>query len=113
MDESILSSIKLALGISPELDVFDEDVLLYINSGFTNMLDVGLGPEDGFSVTDYSQTWDSFGEPVKILSQVKTYILMYVRQLFDPPQTGPLNEVITKQLGEWLWRLAERKEFNG
>ena len=50
--ESILTSIKKLLGIEESYEIFDPDIILYINSAFSTLTQLGVGPEKGFSITD-------------------------------------------------------------
>ena len=50
--ESILTSIKKLLGIVEEYTQFDTDIIIYINTVFMTLQQLGIGPEEGFSITD-------------------------------------------------------------
>lgn len=54
MEESILISIKKLLGISDDYTQFDEDIIMHINTVFLNLNQLGVGPEEGFSIEDDS-----------------------------------------------------------
>ena len=51
-NESILSSMKKLLGIVPEYEAFDDQILLYINTAFSVLHQLGVGPEEGFEIAD-------------------------------------------------------------
>lgn len=51
MTESILVSIKKLLGIADEYTQFDTDIIIHINSVFSVLQQLGIGPEDGFKIT--------------------------------------------------------------
>lgn len=42
--ESILTSIKKLLGIAEEYTQFDNDIIMHINSVFTTLTQLGVGP---------------------------------------------------------------------
>lgn len=109
MEQSILTSTKQILGLNPDHDEFDLDVLTCINAAFAVLNDLGVGPVDGVVVEDDSLTWAEFGETPTQLSQLKQFTFLHVRRAFDPPQTGPLTDVITKQIEEAVWRLEARR----
>ena len=44
MDDSILDSIKKILGMPPEYDAFDTDLVIHINSVFGILAQLGVGP---------------------------------------------------------------------
>lgn len=104
---SILTCIKRLLGIDEDYTQFDPDILVHINSAFTTLLQLGIGPEEGFSITGATETWSEFIEDRTDIELVKTYIYLKVRLIFDPPQTGYLVDAITKQVLEIEWRLCE------
>ena len=60
MDKSILTSIKKMLGIDPDYDVFDVDIIIAINSYLMALTQLGLGPPSGFSISGAEETWDQF-----------------------------------------------------
>jgi hypothetical protein len=107
---SILESTKKVLGLTEDYTVFDEDVLMHINSAFATLHQLGLGPAEGFSIEDSNTTWDAFLSNDPRLNSVKSYIYLRVRLLFDPPTTSYLVEAIQKQLTELEWRLNVRRE---
>lgn len=48
--DSILTSIKKLLGIAEEYEHFDPDIVMYINSAFSVLTQLGVGPEEGFRI---------------------------------------------------------------
>ena len=52
MEESILTSIKKLLGIAEEYKQFDADIIMHINSVFSILTQLGVGPSNGFSIQD-------------------------------------------------------------
>ena len=45
--DSILTSVKKMLGIAEEYEHFDADLLMHINSVFSILHQLGVGPADG------------------------------------------------------------------
>ena len=115
--DSILISVKKMLGIMSDQKDFDQDIIIHINSVFSILSDLGVGPENGFSITDENATWSSYiNDDVVILEKVKTYMYLKVRLLFDPPQHSYLVESIKSLTAEYEWRLnvnAENKDKDG
>ena len=104
---SILNTIKKALGLDPSYDVFDTDIVMHINSTFATLNQLGVGPEEGFSIEDDNATWQDFlglVETNKLLS-VKSYMYLKVRLLFDPPTTSFAIDAMKKNAEEYEWRL--------
>ena len=54
---SILTSIKKLLGIAEEYQVYDADLIMHINSVFSILTQLGVGPADGFSIEDDDALW--------------------------------------------------------
>lgn len=103
--DSILDSVKKLLGITAEYRQFDADLIIHINSVFSILYQMGVGPEDGFSIEDESATWQDFSEDRKVLEAVKTYINLKVRLMFDPPASSQVTDSINKMISELEWRL--------
>lgn len=110
MTTSILTSIKKILGIGETDTSFDTDVIIHINSVFSTLNQLGLGPEEGFMIEDATATWDAFLGSDPRLSAVKTYVYLRVRLLFDPPSTSYLIEAMQSQSKELEWRLNVQRE---
>lgn len=110
MSDSILTSIKKNLGLDEAYTVFDPDILIYINSAFSTLTQLGVGPAEGFMIEDKTATWDTFLGADPRLNAVKTYIQLRVRMLFDPPQTSYLVDAMQKQIQEHEWRLNVHME---
>jgi hypothetical protein len=105
MSDSILTSIKKNLGVPEDYEVFDPDIILYINSAFSTLTQLGVGPAEGFMIEDKAPVWDTYLGTDPRLNSVKTYIQLRVRMLFDPPQTSYLVEAMKQQIQEHEWRL--------
>ncbi|MFL6416854.1 MAG: hypothetical protein ACJ74Y_14415 [Bryobacteraceae bacterium] len=108
--ESILDSTKKALGIAPDYDVFDVDILMHINTVFTVLSQLGIGPEDGFLVEDAEAVWEDFLGIDKQLNSVRTYVFLRVKILFDPPGNSFVMNALNEQIRELEWRLSVQRE---
>ena len=102
---SILTSIKKLLGITYEDTSFDDDIIMGINSTFMILRQLGVGPKEGFSISDETTTWSDYLEDISKLELVKTYIYKKVRLMFDPPQSGIAVEALKNEIAEYEWRL--------
>ena len=110
MDESILNSVKKILGIASDYDAFDTDIIIHINSVFSTLNQLGLGPDEGFMIEDDSAVWGDFLLDDMRLNSVKTYVYLKVRILFDPPTTGFTLTALQEQIKELEWRLNVYRE---
>jgi hypothetical protein len=108
--ESILESTKTAMGIVPEYDAFNDQLLKLINSAFSTLSQIGIGPDDGFFIEDESTTWDEFLDGKRILNFVIQYVHIYVRLSFDPPQNSFAVQSMKQQLDELTWRINVQAE---
>ena len=105
MESSILVSIKKLLGITEEYTHFDEDIILQINSAFSTLNQLGVGPVEGFSIEGPSAVWSDFINDDR-LNFAKTFVQLKVKLAFDPPTSGTLMDSYNRQLDELTWRLS-------
>ena len=105
MNDSILTSIKKLLGITEEYEHFDQDIIIHINSVFMILNQLGVGPLNGFSITDKTAVWSDFISEGANLESVKSYIYLKVRLLFDPPTTSAVMESMNRMISELEFRL--------
>ena len=103
--DSILTSIKKLLGIAEEYTHFDNDLIMHINSVLMVLTQLGVGPSEGFIITDDSETWEDFLPEGQNLAIVKSYVHQKVRLLFDPPQASAHMNAINQMINEFEWRL--------
>ena len=103
--DSILTSIKKLLGIDESYEQFDKDLILHINSVLAILAQLGVGPANGFSISDKSAVWDDFIPDSPKLGFVKSYMNLKVRLLFDPPLGSAVIEAINRQISELEWRI--------
>lgn len=103
--ESILKSIKKLLGISEEETHFDTDIIMHINSVFSILGQMGVGPAKSFHIEGDTETWDNFIEDDADFNDVKTYVYLKVRMLFDPPVNSSVLSSMERMISEYEWRL--------
>lgn len=105
MDESIFDSIKALLGPDASYDVFDQDIILHINSALSVLSQLGVGSAEGFMITGPDETWGEFINNDKTLNMVKTYVYMKVKLAFDPPTNSSVISAYQEACKEYEWRL--------
>lgn len=110
MEESILLSTKKVLGLAPEDDSFDLDIITHTNSAFSTLNDLGVGPDEGFVVDDEATVWSSFTDNDKLLGHVKTYVYLQVRLLFDSPTTAHMIAAMERQIEQHMFRINMEHE---
>lgn len=110
METSILKSVKKVLGIASDYTVYDEDILMHINTAFSTLTQLGVGPSTGFEIQDDTAEWINYVGDDMELNTVKTYVYLRVRQLFDPPTTSFAIGAMEKQIEQLEWRLNQHRE---
>ena len=103
--DSILTSVKKIIGISEEDESFDTDLIIHINSVLMILNQLGVGPEDGFSITDKSAVWTDVIGDNKFIEAIKTFVGLKVRLIFDPPTSSAVLDSINKTISELEWRI--------
>lgn len=103
--ESILGSVKKLLGIN-NMDDFDQDIIIHINSAISILRQLGVGSVKGFVITGEDETFqDYLGEESKEIPMVKQYLYCKVRKIFDPPSNGSIMSALDEQIKELEFRL--------
>lgn len=104
--DSILNSTKKLLGLDASYDAFDADILIHINSVFSVLTQLGVGPAEGFSIADDTAVWSDFiTDSDPRLNMVKSYMYAKVRSLFDPPSSGTVAQALNDSIKELEFRL--------
>lgn len=112
MEDSILTSIKKLLGIPENYEQFDLDIIMHINTVLMILTQLGVGPSEGFSITDKKTKWSDFLPDGKNLESVKSYIGIKVRLIFDPPLSSTVVECMNRLVSELEFRINAEAESN-
>ncbi len=110
LNDSILVSVKKMLGLEDEYTPFDTDIMIDINAALMKLTQLGVGPKEGFQVTDYNNSWSEFITNDVLLGGVKTYVYLQVKMLFDPPTNSFVMDAMQRQADEIGWRLNVQAE---
>lgn len=102
--ESILTSIKKLVGITEEYNHFDSDIIMFINSVFLDLSQIGVGSGD-FQIVDDGDLWTDYLPEGELLSAVRTFVYLKVKLLFDPPSNSGAVESINRQIDKLEWRI--------
>lgn len=105
MNDSILQTVKKGLAVPLEDDGFDQELIIHINSVLMILSQLGVGPSGGVFITGQEDTWASIIEGSYELEMVKSYVILRVKLLFDPPSSSFVLESIKNQISEFEWRL--------
>lgn len=108
--ESILNSIKKLLGIPAEQENFDTDIIMHINSVFAVLHQLGVGPSECYRIVDDGALWEEFTVDNLNIENVRTYMYLKVRLLFDPPLSSSVLAAMERTASEYEWRLQVEAE---
>lgn len=104
-DESILIDIKQLCGITEDINDFDQVILLHCNTVFSTLTQLGLGPTTGFYISDKYSVWSDIVSDDINLHNIKSYMYLKVKLLFDPPANATLISSMNQQADELEWRI--------
>lgn len=104
-EDSIFLTIKKLRGVDLNDDSFDVDLRSAINSALSIATQVGIGPEQGFMITDADDIWGDMTDDEESLAMLVNYIDMRVHLLFDPPSNSFLVTEIKDSIKEYECRL--------
>jgi hypothetical protein len=108
--DSILTSVKKMLGIEEEYTHFDNDLIMHINSVLSILTQIGVGPQEGFSIKDKTALWAEFVPENPVLDSIKSYTYLKVKIIFDPPLTSSVIEAMNRTIEELTWRIQVAAE---
>ena len=109
VEDNVLDTTKLLLGVETDDDSYDVELITHINSIFFVLQQLGVGPVAGFEIKDNTTPWSEFiGEDM--VNGVRSYMGMRVKLLFDTPATGPLTTALENQVAQMEWRLNMQME---
>lgn len=109
IQDNILKSIKILLGIQEDYDAFDNEIIYNINSAFMSLYQIGFGSSP-FSIKNKNEVWSDAIENDEFFESVKMYIFQKTKLGFDPPTSSFVLDSIKNQLQELEWRLNIQKE---
>ena len=112
MEESILTSIKAMLGIESCYTQFDTELIMFINAAINKLIQIGVGPDEGFQITGIDETWDQLLGEYMNVELAKEYIYLDVRMIFDPPSNAFVMSAFKEHQEENAWRLSVSYDIN-
>ena len=105
MDSVLISTKKLA-GLGEGYEDFDPDIILFINSTFSTLCQLGVGPKKGFKISDSSDKWSTYlpSEDYR-LEMVKEFMYLKVKLVFDPPAISSVLTAFENRTKELEFRI--------
>ena len=111
MDNSILITTRQMIGPSASYEVFDTDLIININAAFSRLCQLGIGPSTPFKIHGVAEQWSDFMPEDKMPDEVKQYIYLKTRLIFDPPASGTVANAYKAQIDELEWTMKEVARF--
>lgn len=105
ISSSVLNHTKKAMGIQPEYTHFDPEIIMHINSVFSILHQLGVGPKEPYFISDKEDKWVDFIEDKPTINSVKTYVYAKVKLIFDPPTSSFGIKGLEEMCKEFEWRL--------
>lgn len=111
METSILKTIRQMIGPSASYEVFDTDLIININAAFSRLCQLGVGPSTPFKITGAKETWTDFMPADTMPEEVKQYIYLKTRMIFDTPASGTVTNAFQAQIDMLEWTMKEVAQF--
>lgn len=105
-DKSILKTIRRMMGPSEDYSYFDTELIIHINTAFSRLCQLGVGPETPFKIRGIEEEWTDFIED-GFQEEVKQYIFLSVKTIFDPPSNSTILNTYLEQIKKLEWLLRE------
>lgn len=110
LSESILNSMKQTLWpgeiMDDENNPFDAEIILHINAIFTDISRLGIGSDTPFHITGASETWRDFYDRIDMCNNVKEYMHLRLRMVFDPPANSFIVNSFEEMIKKLEWHLT-------
>ncbi len=103
--QSILDTVRGAIGLVADDTSFDSELIIHINSHLATLYQNGVVLP--IVVEDSTALWSELKDESKnndMFEQIKTYIFLRTKLLFDPPPPKTAN-YMDAAATELLWRL--------
>ena len=106
--ESILKYIRTNVGLTEDDNSYDTELISHTNGVLATLThQLGVGPEEGFAISDEYAKWSDFlptDEPK--WNVVKEYVHKKVKLEFDPPASAAHLASLERQVAEHEWRIS-------
>jgi hypothetical protein len=109
--DSVLDSVKQALGLSPDSTSFDLEVTMHINAVIGFLQGIGVNNNGALYVSDNTTHWVSITSRQDLINLTKTYMFLKVKSIFDPPANPKVIDAMERQILEFEWRLQHMAEM--
>ena len=106
--DSILKTIRKMIGPEEDYTYFDTELIININSAFSRLCQLGVGntAPTPFKITGEEEEWSDFIDD-GYQEEVKTYVFLKTKLIFDPPSNGTVINVYKEEIDRLEWLLKE------
>lgn len=104
---SILNSVKSLCGLQPEVLAFDPAIIMYINSGISTLIQLGVKITPGFFLENAEQTYEDLlgDDEDSVIHMVKMYLYYKTWLLFDSPASATVVQTLKEEIQQMEWRI--------
>ena len=107
LEDSILRTVRDAIGIGADSSEFDTELVMHINAALGTLNQNGVGLP--VVVEDETLTWAQFKDPIQVegnvyYHMVPLFVKLSTKLIFDPPPPSAV-EMYRAQVDQMLWRL--------
>lgn len=85
---------------------FDPIIIMHINSVFSALTQMGVGPAEGFMIIGEDDLWSDYLQDNIKMEMVKSYVYLKTRLLFDPPDRAAVMDATNSMIAEYEFRLS-------
>ncbi len=105
MNDSILTSVKIQLGIPEDHEEFDSQIIKHINSLFLTLYQLGVGPSKGYRITNKENKWSEFSDNEMLNDAIDEYMFLKVKTVFDPSTSSAVADSTKDRIQELEFRI--------
>lgn len=107
-NDSILESVKRHMPVTAGNPDFDAELIDHINAVFDDLLQLGVGPAEGYSIDGASQTWSDYFQSSRRYASAQEVVWMRVKLVFDPPASSTALQALQSMCTERMTRLRDQ-----
>lgn len=104
MSDTIMETVKKAIGVPPVVTDFDDVIQMHINAALGTMYQLATFDSPVYLETGDEQ-WTDITSSSQQLSLVQEYVSLKTRMAFDPPQSGSYSTALDDRIAELEFRI--------
>lgn len=94
--------------IPQDYNVFDEELMAYINAVLATLQQLGVGELDTvFVITGYGEAWSDYIDDPELLSLIPVYVGYRVKMMFDAPKSSTTVEAYKGEISQFEFRIMD------